>query len=366
MNILFISQQNYNKWSGPTYSIPSQVNAIAKYDNVLWYNLVNENINEWKKIPIYRDLNSFPSMKISDLPNPFNKPDLIVVEQFYKYGLNSILFQLLKGKTPYIIIPRGELTKGAQKISKIKKRVANLLVYNKFAKRAIGIIYLSDGELKSASKKWNNCSFVIPNGISNKESYSTEEHKSINYVGVGRIATFHKGLDLLLEACKILRDFMIDNSCKISIYGPDYKNSLRDLNDYIVKNDLSPVINFNGPVYDEEKENKIKESDIFILTSRFEGMPMSAIEALSYGKPLIVTEGSNLKEMVDSYDAGWTAFNNVESVKNAILKSIQEREKYKKKSLNALNLANEFSWDKIALTTHNIFKELLSYEKKKI
>ena len=41
MNILFISKLSGNLWAGPNNSIPAQVKAQSRIDNVFWYNLNN-------------------------------------------------------------------------------------------------------------------------------------------------------------------------------------------------------------------------------------------------------------------------------------------------------------------------------------
>ena len=47
-------------------------------------------------------------------------------------------------------------------------------------------------------------------------------------------------------------------------------------------------------------------SDMFILTSRHEGFPMSILEALSYGLPVLITKGTNMTDLVHKASAGWT------------------------------------------------------------
>lgn len=44
--------------------------------------------------------------------------------------------------------------------------------------------------------------------------------------------------------------------------------------------------------------------DLFIHTSRWEGMPMAALEAAALGKPLLVSKATNLGEYVTKYGNG--------------------------------------------------------------
>ena len=132
LNILYFSVRGPYFRQGPTYSIPAQIQAQASYDNVLWFNLVNSNdptLRElftqvpWKQLPYYKDLSDFPTPSLDLLPAPFNKPDLIVFEQFYMFGKYiPFVREIIRSGIPYIIVPRGELTRNAQKQKYWKKK----------------------------------------------------------------------------------------------------------------------------------------------------------------------------------------------------------------------------------------------------
>ena len=47
MNILYISYLDGSKYVGPTYSVPMQIEAQSKCDNVFWYNLRKDGLKEW-------------------------------------------------------------------------------------------------------------------------------------------------------------------------------------------------------------------------------------------------------------------------------------------------------------------------------
>ena len=53
---------------------------------------------------------------------------------------------------------------------------------------------------------------------------------------------------------------------------------------------------FFGPAFGEEKEALFRSADAFILPSFSEGLPMSVLEAWSYGLPVVMTPGCNLPE----------------------------------------------------------------------
>ena len=80
MNILYISFLEGKLFRGPTYSVPNQIKAQSKYDNVFWYNIVNYEIELFREYSFYHDLTEFPKESIKCLPIPFNKPDIVIID----------------------------------------------------------------------------------------------------------------------------------------------------------------------------------------------------------------------------------------------------------------------------------------------
>ena len=117
----------------------------------------------------------------------------------------------------------------------------------------------------------------------------------------------------------------------------------------------------NGPVIDEEKKNVLLNTDIFIQTSRFEGMPMGILEALSYGIPSIVTTGTTLSDFVEKYNAGYHCETSAEGIAEAIEKAVLERSKLTELSQDAKKLIEEnFLWESVASDAISKYKKLIT------
>ena len=83
------------------------------------------------------------------------------------------------------------------------------------------------------------------------------------------------------------------------------------------------------------------------------------IEALSYGLPCVATVGTNMADEINNAKAGWTAKNTVESIEEALKTMILEKEKFREKSSQAIEVANKYSWENIAKKSHETFERLL-------
>ena len=374
LTILYISVREPHLRQGPTYSVPAQIAAQTKYDNVLWLNLVNSNdpsVRElfkqvsWKKLPYYKDLSQGKIFSLDQLPEPFNKPDLIIFEQFYVFGKQlPFICKMMRSGVPYIIIPRGELTTDGQRQNFLKKKLGNLFFFSYFARHAAAIEYLTEKEKQTSGTRWNKTGFAVPNGISLPDAltktYAPEQ--SIKLVYIGRLSIFHKGLDLMLQACRLIKDFLLQANVSLDMYGPDLQDFRTKLQNMIQTEGLQDIVHLRGALYKEDKFQVLRQADIFVMTSRFEGHPMGLIEALAYGLPCVATTGTNMREEIDKFDAGWTADNTVESIAAALTKMLKERDQFAKKSQNARTLAAQYDWDKIAQQSHQIYEEIVGEE----
>jgi glycosyltransferase involved in cell wall biosynthesis len=124
---------------------------------------------------------------------------------------------------------------------------------------------------------------------------------------------------------------------------------------------IENMVTIHEKVLGEDKANVLQNADIFIQTSRTEGLTMSVLEALSYGLPCLVTEGTNMGEIIRKYDAGWVAETNVDSISATINRAISERNLWEEKSQNARRLIEDnFVWDKVVEQTIVQYKGIIN------
>lgn len=357
---MYISCLAGEKSEGPNYSVPNQIKAQAKYDNVLWFNINNTLKECWDIDVDFINMTIVSRPDIENLPKPFNRADLVIFEGLYTLSFCKIAKQLRKNNIPYIIIPRSSLTTSGQQSKALKKKIGNLVFFNRFIKNAAAIQYLTEDEYKSSGDSWNKTSLIIPNGIDKKNKSKVWENKAyLRGVFIGRMDIYQKGIDLLIEACTLLKNEMKTADCIIDIYGPDRKGAKFIINKLIAKNDLVDLVHIHDAVFDDEKEAILLDSDFFILTSRFEGHPMGLIEALSYGLPCLVTTGTNMADEIAEADAGWTAQISVDSIAEALKTLLKDKAQFAVKGQSALKLSKQYNWDALAQTSNREYVGLL-------
>ncbi len=359
MVILHIACLNELKFSGVGVVVPQIVASQQKNNIVGLVNLSNIPIHE-----IDNQLNYNKKFDISDLRSPFNHPDLVVFHEIYYRQYLHIYKNLMQNKIKYIIVPHGGLTSKAQKIKKLKKLFANFVFFNDFVHNAAGIHFLSRDEMKESNLKSMKY-FICGNGINSLNDHPKQFTSNFIFTYIGRISIFHKGLDLLVDAFNLYNK---NHNTKIylNIYGPDGKDYQKLSN--LIKSKKDPCIYLYKEIFGSKKLEILKSSTYFIQASRFEGMPMGILEALSFGIPVVATEGTNMSEYIDCYHAGFCSDNSLYSIVEAINRAANvSNDEYELMSYNATKLIKDnFSWDKISKQTIQGYNYILSTDKANI
>lgn len=360
INILYISALEGGKYSGPLLSVPNQVKAQGKIDNVYWVNLTDIDIASLKYKNIYHYI-SIIDVLFNKSPILFCKPDIVIFEEYFKIECCLIARKCEKENIPYIIIPRCQMTKQYLVNKKWKKTIACLLLFYHFANKAKAIHFLTEQEKRDSDKFFSGKSFIVANGIDipNIILEKTEQKEKIG-VFIGRYSIWQKGLDILIEAIYIKHDVLKKNYIRFELYGPDERTGCIDkIKRLVDKYHVNDLVSVNGPVYGKDKEKILSYADFFVHTSRFEGMPMAVLEALSYGVPCLVTQGSNMRELVERAEAGWGSSTDIIGVADSFERICKDKLLFKRKSNNASELAMQYSWNRIAKECHEQYLQFI-------
>ena len=166
---------------------------------------------------------------------------------------------------------------------------------------------------------------VLPNWVRSFKSSTEENIKKTDLIYCGRFA-HQKNPQAMIELVNILQKKI--PKLKTTMIGSG------ELKEEIIKksNKLKLKINFKPPTHQIEKE--LKKAKIFILTSKFEGYPITLLEAMSLQTIPVVMEYPSAKDQIDHGKTGFVA-NDVEEMSliiEKLLKNKNERNKIAKQA----------------------------------
>ena len=346
MVVLHYAGISENKSSGVSVIVPEIVNAQSRILTVGLYNY-GQSTFALKDEVVYID--NKDNDDYHSFPAPFNKPELVVFHS--PFGLKKsirIAKMLYEEKIPYIIVPHGCFSKYALAKKKFKKWVAMNIVFRSMFNNAAAVQFLSVGE-KEASVLQEKA-IVVPNGIHMPHNIIRKKNESkINITYIGRKDVYHKGLDLLIEACGIIKDELKELNVEVEIYGPNKEEDTQSVKDLISKNNVGDVVFDYPAVYDAEKSEKFIKSDIIVLLSRFEGLPGVILEAWSFGCPTLLTPGTNMSDEAVENNCGWKTQGDVQEIANTILEICMNRKSIEEKAAQTRTyVEREYAWEIIA------------------
>lgn len=199
-------------------------------------------------------------------------------------------------------------------------------------------------------------SFVIPNPFvpsSNASPYEGEHNKTI--VSAGRF-TWQKGYDSLIKAFANVHAKHPDYTLVLYGDGPllgEYKSLCRELN-------IIDAVVFPG--YSNDIMEAIRKEGIFVLSSRYEGIPNSLIEAMTMKLPIVATDctpgGADF--LTKHGDLGiLVAIDDIDGIADGINRLIEDKDLYTTMSENSSLILEELKPSRISKLWIESFKSIL-------
>ncbi|WP_439256814.1 glycosyltransferase family 4 protein [Lonepinella sp. BR2271] len=179
---------------------------------------------------------------------------------------------------------------------------------------------------------------------------SEQKEKPKKFVAVGRL-TYQKNFQALLLAWHQIQKEIPDWSLEIYGVGEE-EQSLRNL----IKEKKIDNVALMGQAQDIE--SVYQNSSIFVMSSRFEGLPMVLIEAQSFGLPIISFDCPHgPKEIIEHNVNGLLVDNqDIEKLAYSMKKLAINPTQIDEFSMRALKSAERFQKDEILKSWHNLLE----------
>lgn len=223
-------------------------------------------------------------------------------------------------------------------------------------KYADEIIVLSKGVQDYFEKIYGRKTVFIPNGVSNhierkpqiiKNKFGLDKDEYILFLG--RLVP-EKGIKYLIEAFK-----QVDTEKKLVIAGgssdtSEFENEMKE----IAKEDKR--ILFTGFVQGQELEELYSNAYVYALPSDLEGMPLSLLEAMSYGNCCLVSDIPECAEVVEDKALIFKKAD-VKDLQSKLQDACDHSEKVDAHKKQAADfICSKYNWDEIVQATLKLYR----------
>jgi glycosyltransferase involved in cell wall biosynthesis len=183
-----------------------------------------------------------------------------------------------------------------------------------------------------------------------------EGNKKVIFLFLGNIIK-NKGVFDLLDVAKSVVDEGASNF--ELLIGGDGEN--KRFIKQICEKELQEYIKFLGWVKGDVKQKLMIQSDIFILPSYYEGLPISILEAMSYHMPIISTAIGGIPELVKEKRNGLLCQpGEKKELKKSMLFFIENRELIKTYGEQSAIIVEKYYRENVMKDLHNLYCKILA------
>ena len=174
----------------------------------------------------------------------------------------------------------------------------------------------------------------------------------------GAVANLYpaKGLDTLVAAAGIVYDLYPDVHFIIAGEGPERKKIEREIR----SRNLDEIVRLIGKISDPGQF--LPAFDIFVLSSRKEGLPFALLDAAAAGLPIVATRVGGIPEVLrDETDALLVAPDDPSGLAKAILQLLDDPRLSARLAVSAKDrICSSFTLDRMLRETAALYDRLLS------
>lgn len=200
---------------------------------------------------------------------------------------------------------------------------------------------------------------VIYNGIEIEKFKNSSASKQWSFknkkylLGIGVIQP-KKNWHVLVE----MMNYLPQDYCLI-LAGDSQTSYAQLIHQLIDKHELHHKIQLIGKISEDEKYELLKNCYGFVFPSKYEGMGMPPIEAMSFGKPVFIFPNSSLPEFCKEYAFYWDS-ENPQYMAEFLLKNIHFFYHHNELQQEMVHYANQFQWKATVQHYVNLYQKILS------
>lgn len=212
--------------------------------------------------------------------------DAYSTRNFYVLLLASVLCRILRIK--YVPILRG-----GNLVRRLKKtpRLCRMVFQNSYANVA------PSGYLNAMFAEFSYESVLIPNNI---QIHNYDFHPRTDVVPkILWVRAYHKIYNPQLAIHAVQELYKSNKQVRLCMVGPDKDGSLQLCKELVVKYGLEDVVELKGKLSKAEWVELSRNYDLFLNTTTQDNMPISVMESMALGLPVVSTDVGGLPYLLE-------------------------------------------------------------------
>lgn len=288
------------------------------------------------------------------------RPDIVHLHSIHVPENVLLSRHVRRANVPYCVTVHGGLCRAAQQGSRIRKTALWWLGEREYLDHAIFVHALTREEALDIEAYGVKAPIVVaPNGIDAPALPRAKDPSALFAVApqlaghrvflfMGRFAWLQKGLDLLLHGLSLAN---VPDS-RLVLLGPDWKDGHAHLEHLVDRLGLRSQVVFLGQQAAQRCADLVAGADVFVHTSRWEGMSLSVLEAAVWEKPCLLTRAADPNDALGQSGGALVVEPTPESIADG-LRALSTRNRTTLAMMGhqaRATVVNRFTWNHTATT----------------
>ena len=276
------------------------------------------------------------------------RSDIVLIDT---YGTQNFYFALIISqlcrlmRLPYItILHGGTLPLRLQNNPKLCNLIFKNSKFNVAPSKFFKVIFENHG--------YSNIKY-IPNTIEIKNYvFSKRDYSKPNILWVRSFSEIYNP-EMAVRVLKSLKDSKVEAT--LCMVGPDTDGSMNKVKE--LAKELYVDVKFTGKLTKQEWTELSEDYNVFINTTNIDNTPISVIEAMALGIPIVSTNVGGIPYLIeDGLNGTLVEKNNSDAMAKSIINLFENSEKRDLMVLNARKLSETFDWYQVKNQWNQILK----------
>lgn len=238
--------------------------------------------------------------------------DVVLVHAHFQYANWAGARAARRAGKPYMVFAHGSLKRASLRASSgLHKRIYLGLFERSNLSRAAHVAFNAEEEMEDSL--FASHGVVIPNGIAPMEFVELPERGAyrarhpelvgrIVFLFLGRIDIRQKAVDVMVEAFARLAAERSD--VVLVLAGPSEDGDTATVRALVAARGLGGRVRLPGLVSGRDKLELLRDADVFLMPSRYEGLSIALLEAMASALPVVLSDQAGLHRQVARHGCG--------------------------------------------------------------